>query len=174
MESLKFDSFEFPITDFALLGNIIALDASFTTKESFDELQAIASTHNTYGNTYEYQLNEVTYQGRFGNFISDIEYNVRFYMTTTPDNTDYSTQNTNVLNYNLPRILHHQEKQISLLTDMLVRKGVLSSTDADMFAPYLPINEIHDININWWTQVKCLNSFLIETKQTLNDLRQEN
>ncbi|NBI60633.1 hypothetical protein D3Z53_21935 [Lachnospiraceae bacterium] len=174
MHSLKFDSFEFPITDFVLLEDIIALDANCATKESFDKLSKLAFTHNTIGSIYEYQLDEVAYCGHFGNFISDTNHNVRFYMTTTPNNTNAPSFYTNVLEYNIPRILHHQEKQISALVDLLVNKGILASTEAVMFAPYLPINETHDVNINWWTQVKCLSSYLTETKQTLNDLRQRN
>lgn len=170
MHTLKFDSFSLPIDDYVLDDDILIFDTKFPTRDALNAFLLIHSGHCESGNYYKYQVDAENFTGRFGNFLYDIENNIRFYMTTTPDTMSYHPQDT-VLEYNTSRAINDCEKRISMLVDLLQNSGIISSENANMFSSYLPQNGERGIDL--CHQVTCLKDYLELTKFTINDIRKK-
>lgn len=171
MHILKFDSFTVTPTDFVLDqdNNLLAFDIAFDSKESFDEFDSFYINHLDDENSFDFQINADSYHGRFGALIYDLEYKARFYMTTAPYNSGRPFF-MSVTNFNTPEILNNHEKRLLLLVKLLSEKSILTKDESNMFSSYLtPCEKGIDIK----RQVKCLNDYLIEAEDTLDDIRQE-
>lgn len=166
---LKFDNFSLLPTDFVLDDNLLAFDLSFDSKESFDKFDLFYIEHIDDKNSFDFQLDNSTYHGRFGALIYDLEYNARFYMTTAPYNMS-SPLFMDVINFNTPEILNNHEKRLLSLVEILVEKNILTKDEANAFSPYLtPYEKGIDIK----RQVRCLNDYLVATENTLDDIRKD-
>lgn len=169
--SLKFDIFDIAVADYVLdYNSIFAFDVTFQSKNLFDDFYSFVYEHSTEDNSFEYKINEKSYHGRFGALIYDTDYNVRFYMTTLSYEDDYNNYES-VLRFNLPKIIHNQEKRISALVGILTEKGFITKANLDNFLPYLPYQQ--DGNMDFTHQVKNLDEYLQYTHSTMNDIRNE-
>lgn len=167
--SLKFDVFDIAVTDYVLEDDgFFTFDVTFQSKSLFNDFYSFVCKHLTEDTAFEYKVNEKSYHGHFGALIYDIDYNVRFYMTSLPDK-DNDNHFETVLRFNLPKIIHNQEKRISSLVDILTEKGFITKDNSDNFLPYLPYQQ--DSNMDFMHQVKNLNEYLQYTNSTMNDIR---
>lgn len=169
MHILKFDNFSLSPTNFVFFDNLLAFDLSFDSKESFDKFDLFYIEHIDDKNSFDFQLDNSTYHGRFGALIYDLEYNARFYMTTAPYDKSRSPF-MDVLEFNTPEVLINHEKRLLSLVDLLTQKNILTKDEANAFSSYLtPCKKGIDIK----RQVRCLNDYLVETENTLDDIRKE-
>lgn len=169
MHILKFDYFSLSPTDFVFSDDLLAFDLSFDSKESFDKFDLFYVEHIDDKDSFDFQLDDSTYHGRFGALIYDLEYNVRFYITTAPHDKRPSPF-MDVINFNTPEILKNHEKRLLSLVDLLTKKNILSKDEANTFTSYLTPCE-NGIDIK--RQVRCLNDYLVATENTLDDIRKD-
>lgn len=168
MHTLKFDSYNLPIDDYVLDDDILVFDTKFPSKDALNAFIQMSSKYCKSGTYYKYQVDTKDFTGRFGNFVYDVENNLRFYMTTSPDTMSYHPHDT-VLEYNTSRVINDCERRISMLVDLLQNNGIISSENANMFSPYLQPNGERGVDL--CHQVKCLKDYLELTKSTIDDIR---
>lgn len=169
MHVLKFNNFSLSPTDFAIYDDLLAFDVCFCSKESFDKFDSFYVDHIDDENSFDFQIDDSTYHGRFGALIYDLEYNARFYMTIAPVKPSYTTYKS-AFEYNAPEVLMNHEKRLNFLIDILKSKGIINDDDASNLSSYLTTTE-NGIDIQ--RQVKCLSDYLKANQSTLDDIRNE-
>jgi|GEM_PF-1324186 len=169
MYLLKFESFELQISDFVSDESIIAIDATFESENSFKQFKSFYYKHIEDKFSFKYELDNVSYFGHFGLLAYDSKFNVRFYLTTTPDSNRPYTD-IGVLKYNLAGIINNHEIRINKLIDILLQKGILTSNDAESLSSYLTAT---DKGIDLKHEVPDLNKYLVSVHDTLDDIRNE-
>lgn len=167
---LKFDTLKIPINDFCLDDDLLVFDAKFDSKEDFEKFVAYYENHTEDKFSFDYSIDNAQYHGRFGSLVYDVDYNVRFYMLTTPYEGRNLGLNFDVLHYNMPYILQNHEMRINILIDILKQKSVLNEPDLERLQSYLPVN---DYKIDLYRQVKNLQVYLETTESTMADLRND-
>lgn len=169
MFELKFDTFNLQITDFAVDGNLFAIDIHFPSKEYLKKFSVFYSNHIQDEYSFDYVLNGTMYHGRFGMLVYDIDFNARFYMTTVPN--DYILHSSaHVLEYNLLEILTEHEKRISTLVNILFEKNLLNDDDLSKLVSVFGASESE---IDFSHKVKNLDDFLLKNGSTLNEIRND-
>lgn len=169
MHSLKFDSFNITVNDCVLDGDLYVFDVKFPIKDFFDLFESYCSNHCSDENSFNYSVDGVSYHGRFGALIYDINYNARFYMTTAP-NEPFNTH-VSAYEFNMSRIIHNHEERISTLIDILSQKNFLTDSDIAKLSPYLPYKKGCDMDFT--RQVKNLDQYLDACSSTMEDIRND-
>lgn len=169
MYTLETENLKLAILDFVNDRGIIAIDMKFDGKELFDAFLEFSGQHGTEETALDYEIHRTKYHGHFGLIVYDVNYNVRFYMTTTPEKNDYGLT-VNIWKDNATRIIENQRVAITKIVTILRNAKLASEDEVNEIMQYVPVVE-YGFAIGH--RVSDLQKYLIDTKETMKDLRKE-
>lgn len=170
MHTLQFNEIKLYISDFANIDGIIAFDTKFESKDAFENFLNFSKKYTSDDASIDYNVDKETYHGHFGLIVYDINYNVRFYMTTNRDCYSTGTRQ-NIWKENVNRILNNQRVAIEKIAQILSDNNLASSDDVNDILKMIPAEE-YGFAIGHL--VTDLNKYLSDGKETIVDLRKNN
>ena len=170
MKKLQAGEFQLDISDFAVGRSIVAIDSKFGNKETFYHFLEFSKKHCLDKTSIDYEIDGEKYHGHFGNFIYDSDYNVRFYMTTDFEDSDYGV-GANIWKDNLNSIIEKQRTAIEKIANILSEKNLVEKDEINEILQYIP-EEDYGAAISH--KVSDLNKYLSDAKEALDDLKKNN
>lgn len=143
METLKINSFEIDVSDFLVTESSIILDLSFASNSAFHDFYTFYSQNKT--TIIEYSCGDVQNSGYLGTFVYDANLNGRLYIMFDEPNDGIQPA---VLRYNIMPIINSLQNQISALSSLLCKKGVISENEVQeaLKFPSVKMDLDHEVN----------------------------
>lgn len=170
MHTLQAMELKLDMLDFVNVNGLIAIDMKFDGKETFEAFLEFSEKHSDDDTSLDYGIDGEMYHGHFGLIVYDVNYNVRFYMTTNPEKNNFGIR-VNIWKENATRIIENQRNAIEKIANILCNAKLATKDDMNEILQCIPIEE-YGFAIGH--RVPDLQKYLIDEKETMEDLRQEN
>jgi len=168
MYKLLFDTFEISVIDYVYdeQSKLLSLDLFFESRELLDNFFEFYNNNHSGLGYFDLKINNEQFNGTFGAFVYDLNRKARVYITTGPFKLSSAYYSESVFQYNLPFIIKNYEDRLTCLTNILASNGLVSESDKETLVPYLTTTDYH-------AEVADLDEYLVSTKSTMSDLREE-
>lgn len=169
MYKLKFDSYECDVIDYFEENALFYLDLNFASKEEMDEFLYYYKKYGYGEGVFNYGLDGKNLEGWFGRIVYDKSNNVRVVLAKYMGYEDFA-RGINIFTNNLVKVLNNNKNAVRELVTIFKDRGLIEESEIKSILQYLPESDYGD---EMGQMVDNLEIYLIETKETMADLRKE-